>query len=238
MLPIPLVLLPGLDGTGEQFAPLVPELGETIAPIIVRYPPDRALDYDALLPLALARAPGDQPYVLVGESFSGPLAIQIAATRPPGLRALVLVASFHRRPVAPWLAWTGPRVPDLFFARPPPAFVVRQLLAGADAPAALVASFRASARSVRRDVLAARVRAALEVDVSSELARVNVPITYLAATRDALVRPAVASEMKAIVPTLDVRPFACAHLVLQRRPREAAAVLREIAERALAPRVG
>ena len=89
MRPFTLVLLPGLDGTGEQFAPLLRELPSTIAPVTVRYPVDRALGYEELLPLALEQLPADCPFVLVGESFSGPLAIRLAAQRPPGLRALV-----------------------------------------------------------------------------------------------------------------------------------------------------
>ncbi len=233
MVPITLVLMPGLDGTGEQFAPLLSALPDSLVPLVVRYPRDRALDYEALLPLVAAQLPTDAPFVLVGESFSGPLAIRIAALAPRGLCALVLVATFHRRPVASWLALARPFARAPMFARPPPAFVIRQLLAGSDAPDALVRSFRASSASVRRDVLALRVRAALAVDVSSALAEVRVPIVYFAASHDALLRAAIADELRALVPTLDVRSFATPHLLLQRQPREAAAALAEIAARAI-----
>src|SRR5690349_10097061 len=112
-----------------MFAPLLAELPRTVVPIVVRYPTDSALDYDAL-----------------------------AATQPQGLRALVLVASFHRRPVGPWLARLRPLVHALAFAQPPPAFAVRSLLAGHDAPAALIARFREAVATVRAHVLADRVR--------------------------------------------------------------------------------
>lgn len=228
MRPFTLVLLPGLDGTGEHFAPLLRELPNTIAAVVVRYPVDRALGYDELLPLALEQLPADRPFVLVGESFSGPLAIRVAAQRTSGLRALVLVATFHRRPVAPWLAMARPFVRDFVFARPPPAFMIRRLLAGADASEEFVSRFQASVASVRGDVLATRVRAALDVDVSAAIVDVRVPITYLAAAEDALVRRAIPDELRALVPSIEVRKFASPHLLLQRRPREAAAALGEV----------
>ena len=39
-----LVLLPGLDGTGELFAPFIDALGG-FATQVVAYPPDRAMTY-------------------------------------------------------------------------------------------------------------------------------------------------------------------------------------------------
>jgi pimeloyl-[acyl-carrier protein] methyl ester esterase len=227
---VPLVLLPGLDGTGEQFEPLLSEPCRSVEPRVVCYPRDRALDYDALLLLVREQLPVE-PFVLLGESFSGPLAIRLAAEKPPGLRALVLVASFHRRPVSPWLAGLRPLVRDVVFAVPPPSLVVRRLLAGADAPDAIVESFRASARSVRADVLAGRVRAALDVDVSARLAEIEVPITYLAAEDDALVRRAIPDELRAIVPSLEVQRLRAPHLLLQRRPREAVEVIESLVDR-------
>lgn len=82
---------------------------------------------------------------------------------------------------------------------------------------------------MRGSVLAARVRAALDVDVSAELLEVRAPITYFAATQDALVRGALSEELRALVPSLEVRRFDCAHLLLQLQPREAAAALGELA---------
>lgn len=157
MAQIMLVLMPGLDGTGEQFAPLLGELPDSLVPLVVRYPRDQALDYDALLPLVVAQLPTDSPFVLLGESFSGLLAIRIAAQAPRGLRVLVLVATFHRRPVAPWLALAGQLARAPMFSRPLPAFVLRQTLAGSDAPSAFVRAFQASSASVRSDVLALRI---------------------------------------------------------------------------------
>src|SRR5450631_2350467 len=99
-----LVLLPGLDGTGSLFAPLIQELPEWMEPRVVVYPRDRCLGYADLDVLVNAALPVDRPYVLLGESFSGPIAIRVAAAQPAGLIGVILVCSFARNPY-PLFAW-------------------------------------------------------------------------------------------------------------------------------------
>jgi pimeloyl-[acyl-carrier protein] methyl ester esterase len=87
-----------MDGTGELFAPLVAALGDAAVPLVIAYPPDQVLGYAALTEWVRARLPCDRPYVLLGESFSGRVAIALAASRPPGLLGLILSCSFSRNP--------------------------------------------------------------------------------------------------------------------------------------------
>ena len=55
----------------------------------LRYPPN---SYQDLLPYVLELLSTQGDYVLLGWSFSGPLALMAACTRPSGLRAVVLCA--------------------------------------------------------------------------------------------------------------------------------------------------
>src|SRR6185312_5639955 len=158
-----------------MFAPLVAELPKTIEPRVIAYPPDRALDYDALQAWLSPQLPTDQPFAIVAESFSGPLGMRLAATRPQNLKALVLVATFHRQPAPPLLAALKPFARAALFSLGMPAFAVRKLLAGADASDELISSFQASLMSVRPKVIATRVRATLEVDASDALTKCEVP---------------------------------------------------------------
>ncbi len=98
-----LVLLPGLDGTGRLFAPLRRELGPHFDSMVVAYPADRLRNYDELSADVAKQLPSSQ-FTLVAESFSGPVALKVAARNPPGLVAVVLCASFAACP-RPWLAW-------------------------------------------------------------------------------------------------------------------------------------
>ena len=45
-----LVLLPGLDGTGSLFGPLLAHLPEHLVPVVVKYPTDKVLYYEQLFP--------------------------------------------------------------------------------------------------------------------------------------------------------------------------------------------
>ena len=68
-----LLLLPGMDGTGQLFEPLIAALPPTLRAVSVSYPVNDALGYEELLALIEAAVPPGR-FVAVGESFSGPLA--------------------------------------------------------------------------------------------------------------------------------------------------------------------
>src|SRR4051794_17198322 len=88
-----------MDGTGEFFAEFIAALPPGVEPMVVKYPPDRAMNYAELEELVRASLPVERPFVLLAESFSGPVAVAIAASKPAGLRGLVLVCSFVRSPL-------------------------------------------------------------------------------------------------------------------------------------------
>ena len=77
-----LLLLPGMDGTGLLFEPLVKALPPSLTARVVAYPPDQLLGYNELLQLVQKSAEEGGDFVVVGESFSGPLALMLAARRP------------------------------------------------------------------------------------------------------------------------------------------------------------
>src|SRR5262245_16901579 len=98
-MPTPtLVLLPGLDGTGDFFQPLLEALGDSVRSSVVSYPIDGGYDYATCLALTRAKLPADGPFVVLGESFSGPIAITLAAQGLPGLAGIVLASTFARNP--------------------------------------------------------------------------------------------------------------------------------------------
>ena len=216
-----LVLLPGLDGTGILYDPFLEALPPTLRPHVVAYPPDQCLGYSELLPLIMEALPREGDFVLLGESFSGPLALLAAARRPPSLRAVVLCASFIGKPVrfVPRCAhnWVRP----FLFRHFPPFALFRALFGGY--PAQPLRQLIAKARSmVAPSVLACRVRAVLDVDVSEELRACPVPILYLAGARDRVVPRWNLRAIQAVRPDVQSITLPAPHLVLQTRPIEAA----------------
>jgi pimeloyl-[acyl-carrier protein] methyl ester esterase len=143
-----LILLPGMDGTGELFADLIKELPGEIETQIVQYPTDRCLAYSQLAPLVRSVAPASAAFVLIAESFSTPLSIQYAATKPPNLRGVVICAGFVTNPAQGWLLQVCSLLSPIFFRLPLPEFVVRRFLVGQDAPSSLVVAVRDAVSSV------------------------------------------------------------------------------------------
>lgn len=220
-----LVLLPGMDGTGDLFGPLLEVLAGSIDAIVVRYPSTTPLAYPALVALAREALPTDRPYVLLGESFSGPTAVMLAAERPRGLVGLVLCASFVSNPVP----WFRPLVPLLGLLPVQPVlrlFGPNRLFGGRVTPG-LRALFLGAAQRVSAPVLRARIREAMAVDVSSLIALVDVPLMYIRATEDKVVAESAAKRFSRLAPSAKVMKIVAPHGVLQCAPLEAARVIVE-----------
>ncbi|MFA5258386.1 MAG: hypothetical protein WC360_09565, partial [Opitutales bacterium] len=75
-----LILLPGLDGTGRLFSDFVAALGPEADVVVVSYPTDQCLSYHELVAFVRPFLPRDRPYVILAESFSGPIGIALAAS--------------------------------------------------------------------------------------------------------------------------------------------------------------
>jgi len=220
------VLLPGLHGTDELFRPFVDALPASSEVAVVSYPRDRALGYAELEPW-VGRAVPAVPYVLVAESFSGPLAVVHAAANPPNLRAVVLCATFVSNPV-PWILRWIRFVPWRIVCRiAPPRALVRALLTGADCEPALVDAVIGTCASVQSSVIAHRLAQVFDADVAGLLSAVSVPVLYLAGSQDRLVGSRGLRQVSRRLPGLCSVPVDGPHLLLQCRPHEC---VREITE--------
>jgi pimeloyl-[acyl-carrier protein] methyl ester esterase len=218
-----LVLLPGLDGTGDLFDPLVEAFHGKVKVQVVRYPKDVALGYEELQDFVRKLLPVDEPYVLLGESFSGPIAIALAAESPSALKGLVLCCTFARNP-HPSLSGVTALLPLVPF-RTIPSAALSQLLLGKFSSPTLRRAIAAAVGQVSSDVLRARVRAVLAVDASAALARVGVPCIYLRATQDRLVPKSAAAHIKVLLPSVAVVQIEAPHCLLQANPKEASMVV-------------
>jgi pimeloyl-[acyl-carrier protein] methyl ester esterase len=214
-----LVLLPGLDGTGRLFESLMQVLPSHLLPVVISYPDDKALSYSQLVELVQQEVPANEDYVLLAESFSGPVAIEFSAANPTKLKALILTATFVSNPsLLPKLMSSLLR--GIFFSLEPPQFVVSRYLLGDNPPDDLVETFRRAKRSVRPGVLAFRMRSVINVDVRLAFAACRLPILYLRARQDRLVKARSAAQMKRIQPGMTIVEIKGPHLLLQREPEK------------------
>ncbi len=226
MKSIVLVLLPGLDGTGMLFRPFLSALPAEIRPQGQAYPVDTPTTYEELVPAVLAALPREAPFALLGESYSGPLALMVAARRPTGLRAVILCASFIRNPLPLAPAWLSR------FVRPFPFRFfrffsgVKALLGRVSTPALRRLAAEALA-PVQPAVLAARVRSVLSVNVTSELEACNVPVLYLRGEHDHVVLSHNSRRIQEIRAGVRVVSVQAPHLILQTKPEAAARAIVE-----------
>jgi pimeloyl-[acyl-carrier protein] methyl ester esterase len=222
-----LVLLPGMDGTGELFAPLIECLPARIEPIVVHYP-DRPANYSDHEKVARLELPRDRPFVILGESFSGPVAVSIAAAAPPHLLGMILCVSFLTRP-NPLLRLFRPLTP---IASPKlvPRFLAHHTLVGRYATPELKAAHARALSHVSSPTLTARLRAMADVDVREKMRRVAVPSLYLRATVDRMVAARFGDEFIAHAPDGRVHDVDAPHFLLQTRPEESARLIGEFVD--------
>lgn len=224
--PLALALLPGLDGTGRLFEAFLGALPPMLKPSVIPLPRDMD-GYLALERHVERSLPQGRPFAILAESFSGPLALRIAARGHPHLVAVILVASFASRPVA-WIpGFAHHAVHALMFRLPGQVLLMRWLLFGSNAPAALIENTIDCLRSADPAVLAGRIKAALAVDATEAFVRCPVPMLYLGGTRDRLISPQTAVRLKILRGDLECVMLDAPHFVLQRAPAAAARVVTE-----------
>ncbi|MET0795685.1 MAG: alpha/beta hydrolase [Polyangiaceae bacterium] len=207
------ILLPGLDGTGELFERFVAAAAAGFPVQSVPLPSDRPRGYRELADWVRSQLP-DEPVVLIAESFSGPIAV-LLAEQCPRVVGVVLCASFVLPPLPRVLA----SLPKFIWSRPPPTALVRALLTGGDR--VLAEAVQRAMSRIPAEVLAARITAALRVDVTTQLKELSQAMLCLRATHDRVVPSACAEVIRSLKPSAELVEIHAPHLLLQSCPSEA-----------------
>jgi pimeloyl-ACP methyl ester carboxylesterase len=220
-----LVVLPGMDGSGKLLDDFVAALGDDFASLVIRYPPDRPMNYAELEVFVLQLLPKRGPYVLLAESFSGPIAISIAASKPPGLAGVILSASFARNP-RPVLSLLRPLLAVLPLQHLPVHLLSIFLLGRFATPIHRMALSKAMAE-LSASTFHARARAVLDVDVMPIMHRVGVPLLYLRANDDRVVPPDCGQSIVETAPQARLIVIDAPHFLLQTAAAPAAAIVKQ-----------
>jgi pimeloyl-[acyl-carrier protein] methyl ester esterase len=224
---VAIVLLPGMDGTGAMFAGFASSLEEEHRPIIVSYPEDQPLGYRDLEALARTFVPTNEPFILLGESFSGPIAISLAASKPAGLIGLVLCCTFARNPV-PLLC----PLKSLISRLPLPSRLtglIAPLLFGRFSTTDLRTALRQALARVPASTLQARLSTVLGADFSEQMMKVDVPILYLQASEDRIISKSASRYVQSLAPETKIIELKAPHLLLQATPVEAGRIVKDFA---------
>jgi len=216
----PLVLLPGMDGSGRLFAPFIAALPPHRHAHIARYP-DSMTGYEEIARYAERFLPPG-PCVLVAESFSGPVAAMLAAQAPDRVKALVFAASFV---AAPLPAMFRSLVP-LFYGPAVPRWLLSWVMASKATPAATLDVMMEILQEAPDDMWRGRLTAAMSVDARQILRDTHCPMLVLQAGRDRLLGPAAFALLK-VRPCVAIRAPGQPHLLLQSAPQQAVAAIED-----------
>lgn len=220
-----LIILPGLDGTGARLTPFLREMERAVPARVIGYPPDRPMGYAELESLVRQLLPEDGRFVLLAESFSGPIGIRLAADPPAGLAGLILCGTFAKNPF-PWLRAVRALAVRMPFKSLPRWLRALLMWGSGDPRRAPPRAERASA-AVAKAVIRRRLHEVLTVDVAARLADIALPTLVLAATRDRILPAAAVRLLMQRTRHSELAEIDGPHLLLQSRPAEsAAAVLR------------
>ena len=215
-----IILLPGVYGTGLMFTPLVDAMPDEYECRVLSYPTDKVLSYAELTLYISEQIPQDKPFIILAESFSGPIALMLTEILGDNLKALILVCTYVTNP-HPWLAKLSRFVlKDHIVARSPSRFMARFMIAGFKMSDEMLDLAFSIQRRVLPKVFRYRLYEAMAVDVSGILKRLKLPILHMYAKNDRVIPRSAQRKIKRIRPDLKSIAIPSPHYLLQTKAEE------------------
>lgn len=218
-----LVLMPGLDGTGKLFAPIIPLLEPHFELIMVTYPDLNS--FTEYVDCAQNQLPATAGFSLLAESFSGPVALTLMSQQPDQIGPSILSATFARSPLAA-LTRMANYVPDQMFSIGAlNEFCLDVLEINDDDQSETQPLPLNVSEQIDGALLKHRIAVLSRIDVSGLLPSIDVPILYLRALRDRIVAESDAKLMQEYLPDVNRADIDAPHLLLQTRPQRCAELI-------------
>lgn len=218
------IILPGMDGTGKLLEPFSDALREHgMVSSIMSYPDHQAQSYQKLIEKVIVPAlPLKEDYILIAESYSGPMAIALSQKKPPGLKGLVLVVTFAEPPDSILLSVTKVLPMKSILSLPVPCWMAHRLMLGKRQPRGDQDVFCQVVREMRPEVIAARIENVRSIVLEKN--PITLPAIYIRALEDHLLPSNAVEGVRALVPDLQVHEIPGPHLVLDTSPELCAAI--------------
>jgi pimeloyl-ACP methyl ester carboxylesterase len=166
---------------------------------------------------------------LLGESFSGPIAIRIAADPPPNLTGVIFCGTFAKNPF-PLLGWASP-LTFLVPMKSLPRWLRAPLMWGSKGDVRVPPRAERAIAGVDSAVVRRRIASLLTVDATASLKRIALPALVMYAKRDRVISYAATRRLFEHLPGAEVVAVDGPHLLLQAAPFECAAVVAEFLRR-------
>ena len=200
------------------FDEVMKHLPEGIDAVVVRYPKDVASSAAELVRLVDAALPADGQYVIVAESFSGPLALRAISSHRSSPVALVLCSSFGRSPISRAASALMSLIAPAARHCQIPRWLIRRYLVGDDRDR-LVHQFRSALAVLSGKALSSRFKTLGEFTDAFVPRSLAVPILYIRATQDRLVHKRDLAWIQGRYAKLTVQEVESPHFLLQCQPK-------------------
>ena len=218
-----MVMLPGLDGTGLVFEPLLKQLPDEIDAQVVRYPANRMMSFQEHVDFARKQLPQKKPCVLLAESFSGPVALQLLAEPPKNLVGVIFVSTFAHHP-SPFILDAGRFLPQGMLLKLFSTTLFSRFFCLGGAPGDAVNIFREALASVKLKVLSQRLKILSELPPPPDTT-FSKPCLYLQASNDRLVASRAVMLLQKHLPQLQVKQITGPHIILLAHPKQGAQII-------------
>ncbi|OPY01657.1 MAG: Alpha/beta hydrolase family protein [Syntrophorhabdus sp. PtaB.Bin184] len=226
---IGLVLMPGLDGTGVCFRPLLHALPPDVPQTVITYPDDKDLSLRDHADFVAARLPGEG-VVLVAESFSGLVALMLLHAKPASVKGGAEDDAFAE-PLHPFLIRTAASIPaSASLVKILPARLLNVFFFHSHADKVLEKMLRESLLQVGPAGLRQRARL-IAAGYPFPDDTFAVPCLYLQATQDRVVPARAAGWFRSRFVSFELVPLDAPHCLLQTRPAESAEAIMAFARK-------
>lgn len=211
-----LILLPGMDGTGELFQWVIPFLEPSFEIKIFPLPDNIEQDYETLENWLASKIEWSN-FILLGESFSGPLAIKLCKKFPKAINGLILISSFRNAPVNPLLINILSKIPIHFL----PKLALRIALFSSMKRSNAVTVFEKIFARLNIETIRQRILSVALVHFENLSTLGEVPTLIINGSRDIIVRPKNFINFEKDQKSSRNIIIDAPHMLLQTKPREA-----------------
>lgn len=208
------ILLPGLHGSRALYASFVALAPPWASCRPLALPTIGEQSFDGIASTLEPELRPLEGFVLLGESFSGPIVARLAGRLGQKVALTVLCNPLVEMPFTPPVALAA----SLATSRGMPAWCAAWLLAGGDRPLG-----RAALEAIRllpRKVLEQRLSAAFSATSDDLVRRLTAPLLAILGTRDRLGSPARTRALLREIPFHAAAEIDGPHLIAQTRPAE------------------
>ena len=216
-----LVLVPGLDGTGELFKPLMKILPKELNTLIVKYPKDKILTFEELVAVVNEQIPKNKEIIILAESFAGPVVLNLLKNYQFDVKNIIFCSTFAISPRKRLLTLLKVMPLSSVFHLPIPNFILKYFCVGKGASKVLIDLVKDAIKIVKPAVLASRLRMLVDIDERNSLNKLSsIDCCYIQALEDKLVLNQCVDDFIDNVPNLKVKVINGSHFIIQAKPDE------------------